>query len=67
VRVDMAGHEKLFCGNCKTEFEVAWSSVGYDYGFDEFGHPMIDTPCYCPFCASADIDDPSYFRSDEDE
>jgi len=67
VRVDMAGHEKLFCGNCKTEFEVAWTTIGDDDGVDEFGHPMIDTPCYCPFCGSPDIDDPSYFLSDEDE
>ena len=53
----MAGHEKLFCGNCKTGFEVAWSTVGDDDGVDEFG----------PFCASPDIDDPSYFVSEEDE
>jgi len=34
---------------------------------DEYGYPMVDTPCYCPFCGSPDIDDPSYFVSEEDE
>jgi len=59
-------HEKLYCGNCHTDFEVAWKIIGKDDMEDIFDHPMVDTPCYCPFCGSADIDDPSYFLNHED-
>lgn len=57
--------ENLYCGNCRTEFTVSWSEVGDEDGLDIFDHPMIDTPCYCPFCGSADIDDPEYFQNYE--
>ena len=59
-------HEKLYCGNCKTNFEVAWMSLGHEDLGMELDHSHSDTPAFCPFCGSDDIDDPQYFDDDED-
>jgi len=34
-------HEKLYCGNCHTDFEVAWKIIGKDDMEDIFDHPMV--------------------------
>lgn len=61
----MASHERLYCGNCKTEFEIAWKNMGDIDIEDVHGSLMTDAPVYCPFCGSPDIDDPLYFSEDD--
>tara|TARA_R110000782_G_scaffold192967_1_gene282582 strand:- start:49 stop:246 length:198 start_codon:yes stop_codon:yes gene_type:complete len=63
----MAGHEKLFCRNCLTTFELAWSTVDNENIEEEYEPTMLESAEYCPFCSSVDIDDPIYFKTDLDE
>ena len=58
----MAGHEKLFCHDCYTLFELAWTNTDADEDLVNY----FESVEFCPFCGSQDVDDPMYIKLEND-